>query len=225
MKPARSARDLSLRNVLQPGEYDFWVFDLDGTILDVETEYAVSTMTEVGRRLGHRFSEREAERLWYGDGHARKDVIDGYGIDPEAFWRAFHEIEDPADRAASTRLQDDALVVGELDVPVALVTHCQEYLTRPILERHDIRDWFDAVVCCTDDLGWKPDPTPVEAGMSGLKVRGGDPGGMVGDSVVDAGAAHNAGLDSVHVVRHDPEQTGRCVLADHRIESLYALRS
>ncbi|MFB6296686.1 MAG: HAD family hydrolase [Halobacteriales archaeon] len=225
MKPARSARDLSLRNVLQPGQYDFWVFDLDGTLVDVETEYAVSTMIEVGRRLGHRFDEGEAETLWYGDGHARLAVIDRYGIDPEAFWRAVHEVEDPSDRASSSYLQEDAAVVGELDVPVALVTHCQEYLTGPVLDRHDVRDWFDAVVCCTDDLGWKPDPAPVEAGISGLKVRGGDPGAMVGDSAVDVGAAQNAGLDSVHVVRHDPDRAGRCVLGDHRIESLYALRS
>jgi phosphoglycolate phosphatase len=225
MTARRSRRDLSARSALQPGRYDFWVLDLDGTLVDVEPEYAVSLMQEVGRNLGYRFSEREAETLWYGHGDARAGVLDHHGIDPGTFWRTFHEIEDPADRAGATYLHDDALAVGELDVPVALVTHCQEYLARPVLSKHDIGDWFDAVVCCSEETGWKPDPEPVQAGINGLKIRSSHDGALVGDTPVDVGAAHNAGLDSVHVVRHDPERTGQCVLGDYRIDSLDHLKA
>lgn len=221
----QSKRDLSASSALQPGRYDFWVLDLDGTLVDVESEYAVSIMQDVGNHLGIYFSDQEAETLWYGHGGARKAVLDRHGIDLETFWRTFHEIEDPTDRAGATYLHDDALAVGELDVPVALVTHCKEYLTRPVLSKHDIRDWFDAVVCCSEESGWKPDPEPIQAAINGLKVRSSHAGALVGDTPVDVGAAHNAGLDSVHVVRHDPDRTGRCVLGDYRIEDLYHLRA
>ncbi|MFC6725831.1 HAD family hydrolase, partial [Halobium palmae] len=36
----------------------------------------------------------------------------------------------------------------------------------------------------------------------------------------DVGAAWNAGLDGVHVERHDPDYRGRCVLGDYRVSSL-----
>jgi len=221
----RSRRDLSTRSVLQPGQYDFWVLDLDGTLVDIEAEYALSTMQAVGRRLECRFCEEEAETLWYGHGEARAAVLDRHGVDPRAFWEAFHEVEDPSDRAGATYLQDDALAIGELDAPVALVTHCQEYLAEPVLRKHGIRDWFDAVVCCTEETGWKPDPAPVQAAINGLKVRSSHEGALVGDTPVDVGAAHNAGLDSIHVVRHDPERAGRCVLGDYRIDSLDHLKA
>jgi len=212
------------RDALRPGRFDFWVLDLDGTLVDVDPGYAHRVMKRVGARLGHAVTDREAETLWYGFGEARGAVFDSYGIDPDRFWRVFHEVEDPGERASSTYLYDDATVVGELDAPVALLTHCREYLARPVLARHDIDDWFDAVVCCTDETGWKPDPAPVERAIAGLGVRGDREGALVGDNPEDVGAARNAGLAGVHVARHDPGRSGRCVLGDHRIGSLDALR-
>jgi phosphoglycolate phosphatase len=209
---------------IRPARYDYWVLDLDGTIVDVERDYARSVMRRVGDRLGHRFTDPEAEMLWYGFGEARGAVLDRYGIDPGLFWRVFHHVEDPADRAAATFIYDDAAVVGDLEGPTALLTHCNESLARPVLERHGIGDWFDAVVCCTDETGWKPDPEPVRRAVNGLDVRGDCEGALVGDNPEDVGAAWNAGLTGVHVRRHDPDRSGRCVLGDHRIAGLDALR-
>jgi phosphoglycolate phosphatase len=84
----------------------------------------------------------------------------------------------------------------------------------------DMADWFDTVVNCSEELGWKPDPAPVERAMADLGV---DPathhGVLAGDASSDVGAAWNAGLEAIHVERHDPDHRGKCVLGDFRINS------
>jgi phosphoglycolate phosphatase len=202
-------------------EYDFWLFDLDGTLVDAEWEYTRAAFDRVGERLGRRFTDREAEILWHGLGGSRNEQLRRWGVDPETFWEAFHAIEDPEARAAATRLHEDARFVGDLDAPTGLVTHCQRYLTEPVLDRLEIRDWFDVVVCCTEDLGWKPDPRPVEHAIAGLGVEGA--GVLAGDGACDVGAAWNAGLDAVHVERHGPDRRGQCVRADYRVTSFREL--
>jgi len=217
-------------------DYDFWLLDLDGTLVDVETAYVHDVVGEVGDRLGADFTREEAERLWYGFAADRDAVLDAHGLDGEPFWTTFHEVEDAEARAAATYLFDDADFVGDLDVPVGLVTHCQRYLTEPVLAALDIDDWFDAVVCCTEDLGWKPSPEPVYHTMRamGVAATGGDGGVaadgsgrrgvLAGDNPSDVGAAWNAGLDGVHVERHGAERRGFCVLGDYRVASFDELR-
>jgi phosphoglycolate phosphatase len=203
-------------------DYDFCLFDLDGTIVDVESSYQRDVCRAIGDRLGLEFSDREVEVLWYGIGAGRAALLAEMGVDPGRFWDVFHEVEDPRTRAEAAYLYDDAAVVGNLDRPTGLVTHCQSYLTEPVLDHLDVRDWFDAVVCCTDETGWKPDPGPVKLAMSELSVRG-TAGLLAGDDPADVGAAWNAGLDAVHVGRVDPHERGHCVLGDHRVNALDAL--
>ncbi|SDM51768.1 phosphoglycolate phosphatase [Halogranum gelatinilyticum] len=204
--------------------YDFWLFDLDGTLVDAEWSYTRDVFDRVGDRLGRRFSDREAEILWHGLGGARNAQLVEWGIAPEDFWPAFHAEEDPQTRAEATFLHDDAAdLVGRLDAPVGLVTHCQAFLTGPVLQHLDIRDWFDTVVCCTEELGWKPDPAPVRHAMRDLGVEEGSTGVLAGDGANDIGAAWNAGLDGIHVERHGPEHRGQCVLGDYRVGTFHDL--
>ncbi|MHB9285452.1 HAD family hydrolase [Halobacteriales archaeon Cl-PHB] len=203
-------------------EYDFWLFDLDGTVVDIEEAYVHDVIGEVGDRLGREFSDREAELLWYGIGDGRDRLLADFGVSPERFWTTFHRVEDPIARAEATYLYDDAAaLVPERSEPVGVVTHCQQYLTDPVLEHLDIGDWFDTVVCCDEDTGWKPDPEPVEQAMSDLGVGyNGHRGVLVGDDPTDVGAAWNAGIDAAHVERHDPDRVGLSVMGDHRVTSL-----
>ncbi|MFB6083477.1 MAG: HAD family hydrolase [Halorientalis sp.] len=210
--------------------YDFWLLDLDGTLVDVESEYVSGVFEAVGDRLGREFTDREAEIVWHGFGGSRNEQLREWGVDVEEFWEVFHEVENAQARAEHTYLYDDASFVAELDAPVGLVTHCQQYLTDPVLDRLDIRDWFDTVVCCTEAVGWKPDPAPVEKAIADLGVaRDGSAadarrsGVLAGDSPHDIGAAWNAGLDGIHVERHGPHRRGQCVLGDRRIESFREL--
>ena len=205
-------------------DYDFWLLDLDGTLIDVEPSYVHEVMTAVGDRLGVEITDRQAEILWHGFAGQRDRVLERLDVDPTAFWDTFHEVEDPTTRAESTFLYDDARFVGDLERPTGLVTHCQQYLTGPVLRYHGIEDWFDTVVCCSDDLGWKPDPAPVERAMTDLGVAGnGRAGVLAGDSSEDVGAAWNAGLDGIHVQRYDPDERGFSVMGDRRITSFEEL--
>jgi len=203
-------------------DYDFWLLDLDGTVVDIEQPYIHEVLGEVGARLGHGFTDHEAELLWYGIGNAREEILGGAGIDPGEFWDTFHAVEEPVSRAAATYVYDDAAAfVQGLETPVGVVTHCQEYLTGPVLEQLDIADWFDTVVCCSEETGWKPDPTPVELAMGDLGVGGnGHAGAMVGDDPADVQAAHNAGLDGIHVSRPNRNWAGKRVLGDRRVAEL-----
>lgn len=188
--------------------YDFWLLDLDGTLVDIERSYIYDVFDELGERLDVAFTEREAELVWYGIGDARNELLAEKGVRPEQFWEAFHEVERPAARTEATYLYDDATeFVPDLDGPVGVVTHCQEYLAGPVLSALDIEDWFDTVVCCSDETGWKPDPQPVRQAMADLGVaHNGHEGVLVGDDPQDIGAARNAGLDAVHVRRRAYER-------------------
>ncbi|MFC4550864.1 MULTISPECIES: HAD family hydrolase [Halorussus] len=201
-------------------EYDFWLLDLDGTLIDVDWAYPRSVFDRVGDRLGRKFTDREAELLWHGLGGSRDAQLREWGIDPEEFWAVFHDVEDPQRRARETYLYDDAAFVGDLDCPVGLVTHCQSFLTGPVLDELDIRDWFDAVVCCDADLGWKPDPAPLHHARKQIGADADDHVGVyAGDGASDVGAAWNAGLDAIHVERHGHHRREQCVLGDYRVES------
>ncbi|POG55686.1 HAD family hydrolase [Haloferax marisrubri] len=210
-------------------DYDFWLFDLDGTLVDAEWSYTRDVFDRVGDRLGRQFTDREAETIWHGLGGARDPMLREWGIDPAEFWPAFHREEDPVKRADVTYLHDDAeRLIQEIHAagrPVGIVTHCQQFLTDPVLDHLDVRDWFDTVVCCTEETGWKPDAAPVRRaiGELGLDDRlltdGGTAGVLAGDGESDIGAAWNAGLDGIHVERHGPEHRGRCVLGEYRVES------
>ncbi|WP_338729624.1 HAD family hydrolase [Haladaptatus sp. DJG-WS-42] len=204
-------------------DYDFWLFDLDGTLIDVEWRYTREVFDRVGDRLGRPFSDREAEILWHGLGGKRDDKLAEWDIDSNEFWPAFHAVEDPAARAEATYLHDDAAFVADIQTPVGLVTHCQPFLAHPVLAHLDITDWFDTIVCCSDDVGWKPDPGPVSFAMSELGVSPAAHGVLAGDGSNDIGAAWNAGLDGIHVERHDPHRRGECVLGDYRLTSFEQL--
>ncbi|RBI61741.1 HAD family hydrolase [halophilic archaeon] len=206
-------------------EYDFWLLDLDGTLIDTEWSYTREVFDRVSDRLGREFTDREAEIIWHGLGGSRDAQLREWGIDPPTFWEAFHDIEDPQLRAEETFLYDDAAFVADLDCPVGLVTHCQPFLAHPVIDELGIRDWFDAVVCCDEELGWKPDPSPVEYAMSEIGAHAGQRGVLAGDGSSDVGAAWNAGLDAVHVERHGPDNRRHCVLGDYRVETFEDLLS
>ncbi len=201
-------------------EYQFWLLDLDGTLLTVEESYIQETIGAVGVALDRSFTDEEAVSIWYGRDGLRDDILEGYGIEPITFWDAFHRIESPIDRAAATRLHPDAEVVTELEGPIGVVTHCQSYLVEPILKRLDIEDWFDTVVTCSDEIGWKPDPAPLRLAMDQLRING-QSGAMVGDSIADIGAAKNAGVNGILV---DREASIPPIDADRVVTTLWELR-
>jgi phosphoglycolate phosphatase len=207
-------------------DYEFWLLDLDGTIVDVEPCYRCEAFAAVGDRLGRAFTDEEVETLWHGLGGPRSDELHAMGIDPAVFWPTLHEVEDAGARAEATFVHDDAaalLNTLEGEVPIGVVTHCAPFLAEQVVDHLDLRSRFDAFVCCSDELGWKPDPAPVGHTMHELGVTPSAEGVLAGDGPSDVGAAWNAGLDAVHVERHGHDRRGQCVLADHRVRSFEEL--
>lgn len=200
--------------------YDFWLFDLDGTIVDVEWSYIRSQFDRVGDALDRPFTDWESEVLWYGFGGDRERTLDRLGIDSTAFWSTFDGLENPTDRIDATFVYPDVdSLLTEIDSPVGVVTHCPDPLTEPVLDHLELADRFDTVVCCSDHLGWKPDPGPVRHAITNLTVPSSASGVLVGDGASDIGAAWNAGIDGIHIDRHGPDRRGDCVLGDKRIRS------
>ncbi|WP_136687530.1 HAD family hydrolase [Halorhabdus amylolytica] len=203
-------------------EYDFWLFDLDGTLIDVEDEYPRAVFDRVGRQLGYEFTDRQVRILWHGLTGSRNEQLREWGLEPEAFWSTYHEVEDADARARAAYLYDDAReLLAAIDEPTGIVTHSQPHLAKPTLEALGLREGFDAIVCCDEELGWKPDPAPVERAMANLGVTdNGHTGVMVGDSPQDVGAARNAGLDAIHVERFDASERLGSVGSVRRVRRL-----
>lgn len=203
--------------------YEYVLFDLDGTVVDVSPWYVTSVIDRVGETIGYQFSDHQAERLWHGLGGSPDQLLDVWGIDSSTFWQAFHDIESAEDRAAATFLYPDAEQISHIEQPVGLVTHCQPYLTEPVLDHLDIADWFDTIVCCHDDLGWKPAAEPIRHARSKLAVNERSDGVLIGDSAIDIGAAWNAGIDGIHIERHGHDRRGCCIRADTQVDTLTEL--
>lgn len=212
---------------MAPPAYDFWLLDLDGTLVDVEPGYKRELLTEVGDRLGVSFADHEVERVWHGSTASRQGVLEEKGLGERQFWSTFDAADDPVARVEATFLYEDAAVVRGLDAPTGIVTHCPAPITERVLAHLDIRDWFETVVCCDETIGWKPDPAPIREAMAGLSVSAngngangnGAAGVYAGDGPHDVGAAWNAGLDGIHVDRHDAALRGEYVLADHSVRA------
>ncbi|MEZ3144083.1 HAD family hydrolase [Halobaculum sp. MBLA0143] len=204
-----------------PEEYDVWLFDLDGTVVDAEWAYTRAVFDRTGDRLDYEFTDRQAEDLWHGLTRTRNEHLREWGIDPERFWEVFHDAEDPQARAAASYVYDDAARLirrlREANVPVGVVTHCAAFLAYPVVETLEIDEWFDAFLSCDRETGYKPDPAPVRQVLSELGFEGDVDGVLLGDGQSDVGAAWNAGLDAVHVERHGHARRGRCVRADYRV--------
>jgi phosphoglycolate phosphatase len=197
--------------------YDVVLTDLDGTLVDVDRDHVVSAIDRVGDRLGCGFDAHDAVRLWYGTDALRRQILDPHDVSVAEFWRTYESVRDPAARIEATYLYDDATRLADIAAPLGIVTHCPERVTTRVLDALDIADWFDTVVCCHEDLGWKPDPAPVERALADLAVPDGSRGVLTGDGPGDIGAAWNAGLEGVHLTRHDPAIRGQCVRADRRV--------
>jgi len=148
--------------------YDAILFDLDGTLVAPRFEHVRRVFDDVGDRVGYAFTDEEARRLWHGLGAPRNEQLRELGLDVAEFWRVFDATENPQERAAAMEVHEDAAIAAELDAPTALVTHCPPEPTAAVLDHHDLDAWFDAVVCCSDELGWKPDPSPLVHALSEL---------------------------------------------------------
>lgn len=191
------------------------------------------TPSEVLRRaVRDAFAEFDAEPTTEGvDGVVHggltriKRVCEVHDVDPEAFWPRREARAADAQRvgmeSGTKPLYDDADAVGELDVPLGVVSSSQHATVEHVLDVYDLREHFavaygreprvDALRRC------KPSPHYLERALSDLAVESAL---YVGDSNVGVLAASRAGIDSAYVRR--PHRADYRLAADptYEIDSL-----
>ncbi|XGI83196.1 HAD family hydrolase [Halorutilales archaeon Cl-col2-1] len=207
--------------------FDYYLFDLDGVIVDVEEEYRRAVFDEVEDRLGRSFSDDQIRNLWHGIGEdSRDEILRSWGYDePRDFWDVFDEVDTVERRLEYTYAYDDAYSIEEIDAKKGVVTHSPPELAVPALEKAGLDHHFDTVVSCSYDIGFKPDPNPIQRCMSEI---GAEPSSdadtestvMVGDSTSDVKGAWNAGITASHI-----DRLGHPVEADINVESVDEIAS
>lgn len=181
-------------------------FDLDGTLVDSAPELTegVNAIMRVVRMRP--FTVEEVSRM-VGKG-ARvlfERVCEARGIFP-------------TDQTIEAMMQEYAKAVRELDVPTAfypgalegidllrgagikaaLVTNKMRRMTEDLLERNDLEEAFDAVICGDDTKHPKPEGDMLLLACRQFRISAAE-AVMVGDSSNDALAARAAGVKAVLV--------------------------
>ncbi len=193
------------------------IFDLDGTIIDNNDDYMESMLRRVGKDIGRDLGLRHAQELWYSVGMmSRDEVICGWGLDPDAFWSVFNRYESLDEKLKNTYLHKDALVLRNLNMPMGIVTHTSLEHTSKLLELVDMRQYFDPIIACNEDTGFKPSPLPLIYCVMTMKLNFGEVL-YVGDTASDMMAAKEAHVKSVYVNRFNRPL---CFKPDYEIDSL-----
>lgn len=164
-------------------EYDAYVYDLDGTLVRLDVDWA-AVRSDAAAALSTRGVETEGVDLW--------DMLD---LAAEAGHRAV------VDGAIAAHERDGARTSGRLpladrlphDVPVGVCSLNCEAACRIALETHGLADAVATVVGRDSVAGRKPDPAPLLAVARDLGVAP-ERTLFVGDSESDAVAAEAAGM-------------------------------
>lgn len=181
------------------------IFDLDGTIIDNYDGYMELMLKRVGKDLGYDFKLKHAKELWYSiDAESRDAVIKSWGVNPDKFWTVFNRYENIDEKLSSTYLHSDTSILKDLKMPKGIVTHTSYDHTDKLLKLVGMRPYFDPIISCTEDTGYKPSPLPIIYCVLDMKL-GFDEVAYIGDTLSDMMAARNAGIKSIYINRfHRP---------------------
>ena len=172
------------------GRYDAVVYDLDGTLvrLNVDWAAAVRAAVDVLDEGGVDTSAIDPERTWLSELLDTASAGDCFGPASDAI--AAHE-RLGARRSDSLTPADDHL--GGHDLPVGVCSLNAEAACRTALAVHGLEGRVSAVVGRDTTETYKPDPGPLLSTLSELGV-GPDRALFVGDSGSDAETAERAGV-------------------------------
>jgi len=179
------------------------LLDLDGTLLDTLPDLAASA-NAVRQALGMPLLEEALVRTFVGKGadnlikRTLAASLEASEPAPELFERARtvffeHYRATNGDRAVLYRGVIEGLEqLKALGIPMAVVTNKPYDFSVPLLERHDLMRFMQAVVGGDTCARRKPDPEPI---LHACALLGCDPAVAltIGDSINDALAAKAAG--------------------------------
>lgn len=179
------------------------LFDLDGTLVDSVPDLTAAANVML-RTYGRPAVDEAAVRLRVGRGTERlvADLLGdrarhGRSRAVRRFMSAYRdhlcERTEPYPGVPAT-----LRVLHEHGIPMACVTNKPLALAEELLRRLSLRGFFRCVVGADSAGACKPDPAPLRLALSWLAVSP-QASFLVGDSVIDVQAAHNAGCLAVCV--------------------------
>lgn len=180
------------------------VLDMDGTITRFNLDFmpARRRVLEDLERLNMRTPEMTEQISLYLLIKLLKDKVDRdtYVEIRRKFYGYLQEIEIKAAQTAELYpgARETLRQLRGLGLKIGLVTNNGRVGTEMTIERLNLRDFFDAVVTRDDYLEMKPDPGSVRKVLEDIHMRPED-AILIGDGMMDIGAAKAAGLLSVAV--------------------------
>lgn len=185
-------------------KYQAVLFDFDYTLGDA-TESIYEGFTYGFAQMGWPRPDREAVRRTVG--YLLEDAVGLLmgEVSPEqkAEFRRHFQSKVEHTQAEKTRLFPGAVellnVLHAQGCKTGIVTSKRVGTLKSILERYGLLDQLDFVIGGEEVKAPKPDPEGLRLGMAALGV---EPGQVLycGDTVLDAGAAQNAGVDFAAVL-------------------------
>ncbi len=209
-------------------KYRAALFDLDGTLVYTLPEYRQQVVGGIIAKLGiTEYPDWFVDKFWFF-GNRAQTIKDALGIEPGSFFRLYNQEDTQVGRRIYTRKFLDVDFLDELKVEgykIGAVTGGSPHIMDVNLETLG-RHYFDAFVSAnpTADPPLPPKPNPVGLqrcmdmlGVTPLEAF------FVGNGEEDVGAAQNAGVFDVLILRgeHEPPKVNHSM----RITSLYELRT
>lgn len=209
-------------------KYKAAIFDLDGTLVYTLPEYRQQVVGGILAKLGITdYPDWFVDKFWFF-GNRAQTIKDALGIEPGSFFRLYNQEDTQVGRKLYTRKFPDVDLLNELkqkEFKLGVVTGGSPHVmdvNLDILGRQYFNGWVSANPFATPPLPPKPDPTGLYRCLEMLGVKPSE-AFYVGNGEEDVGAAQNAGVFDVLMLRgeHEPPK----VNASMRITTLYELRT
>jgi HAD superfamily hydrolase (TIGR01549 family) len=175
-------------------EYEYYLFDWDGNLAKT-LDVWLDACRYVAEKRGVKVTDEQIGSSFGAFVRHMKE----WGIDdPE---KALNETDAIAkQRLPNVDLYPDALEVlielSKRGKHLALITTSPHENVQHLLEKHGLKQYFEAIVAADDTYNHKPHPEPLEKAL-GLLGGTKEHAVMIGDSDKDLGAAHNFEIDSI----------------------------
>jgi len=201
---------LKKRGALLAEAYELYVFDLDRTLVETESDYIVACLTATIETLGGIVPQIDLIHSFWVKPNRDHFIRRSFGLDPDKFWPLFNQIDSPSGRVARTRPIAGASAVlrqlkQEKGKKLAVITGAMPEVAAAELALLDVE--LDGFFALGDNgaagIPSKPHPKSIfllqqELGISGEKML------FTGDSFEDNVFCRNGNLDFVHY-QHDGE--------------------
>ncbi|MHA2392216.1 MAG: HAD family hydrolase [Promethearchaeota archaeon] len=201
-------------------KYDIFIFDLDGTLLNLGNigAYADQILIETLRFLNiPKVPEENIRKRFWSSGDGYIELLKRWGIsEPERFWSSYDKIDfkkrkiliDNKDLVLFNDVKRvlEKILNCENGKKLALVTNTADFVLDFIMDKFDLAQYFHETFSLgtkIDEKHAKPSPSGINSILKRLKYDSRTHKAiMIGDSIVDVVAAKRANIKSCLIIRN-----------------------